>query len=345
MKRIILLIILSLLLIVLCILGIKKNNIINLTNLTYNNKDIKKYIDYDTFIKDYKDNKTPNVYITNFIFDGENHIDIKSSILNINRINNIHLEGNFIGGVFINSNNVNDLNIYLNNINIDTNINKIPGLYIYGKSGKATINLGLATSNYIKGGHLKKTDYSGNMFLNLDGVYKAGGTISSDIDITFKGDGILNIISSKEGIESKGSINFLDGDYIIESKEDGINAYKDIFIDLESLKINVSDEGDAIDSNSSLTINKGYILAKSKGDDAGLDSEDTYINGGTIISLGNAYDKINENSKQEFSLFELNSNKIILKDNNDVILNMDLDTEYKYLIYSDSIKRTLTLVN
>ncbi len=335
-----------------CILGIKKeNNVIDLSNLTYNDHKIKKYelSDYDNFLNDYKKNKLNNIYITSFIFDGLKYIDVKSDILNIDMTGDIYLEGEYSGGVFINTNNKKgSLNINLNNVVIDTDSKKVPGLYIYNKDSssnfKVTITSIENTSNFIKGGSLKKSEYKDNIFANKDGFYKAGGAISSDVDINFDGPGFLNVEASNEGIESKGNINFLDGNYLIKSKEDGINtSNKDISINLKTLTILVSEEGDAIDSNGSLVIEDGIIYAMSAGDDSGLDSENTNINGGTIIALGNAYDQVSI-SKQKYHVFEIDSNKaILLDDDNNFIAGVDLDSTYKYLLYSDSMDRNINL--
>lgn len=147
--------------------------------------------------------------------------------------------------------------------------------------------------------------------------YKGAGAISSDIDLYFEGTGILNVVSkNKEGIETKGNLSFVGGtgDYIINAEDDCLNtttkstvpgAHNALYINVESLRAIVSleaDEGDAIDSNDTLTIDGGNIVALAKpGADAGLDSEKgTYINGGTIIATGNMFDAISGESKQAF---------------------------------------------
>ncbi|MDD7630263.1 MAG: carbohydrate-binding domain-containing protein [bacterium] len=57
--------------------------------------------------------------------------------------------------------------------------------------------------------------------------YKASGSISSDIDLYFAGDGYLNVTSkNKEGIETKGNLYLGDGkgDYVINAMDDCINT-------------------------------------------------------------------------------------------------------------------------
>ena len=187
--------------------------------------------------------------------------------------------------------------------------------------------------------------------------YKAAGAISSDIDLYFEGEGTL-IVSSKnnEGIETKGNLSFNGGTgkYGISSYDDCLNTTMDgneyhnsIYINVESLLAVVSldaDEGDAIDSNGTITIDGGKIYAISKpGSDSGLDSNNgTYINGGTIIATGDMLDPISDQSKQRFMAFSFNDNVsedsgIILKDSDgNELLSYSASRKYTRFVYSSS---------
>ena len=196
--------------------------------------------------------------------------------------------------------------------------------------------------------------------------YKATGAISSDIDLYFEGTGYLKVISkNKEGIETKGNLTFSGstGDYEIYSEDDCLNTTtkegrNTLTIDVNSLKAVVSmdaDEGDAIDSNGSVIIDSGNIIAISHpGADSGLDSNNgTYINGGTVIATGDMYDQILSESKQNFMVLSfsnrVNENETVyLKDSdNNTILEYTTDRSYLYLVYSSpSLKEgTYTLYN
>ena len=178
--------------------------------------------------------------------------------------------------------------------------------------------------------------------------YKASGTISSDIDLFFEGTGYLKVTSKNgEGIESKGSLSIDDGDYEIYSRNDCINVAKDKTIELSvnSLKAIVSlddKRGDAIDSNGSIIINKGNIIAISHpGKDSGLDSDlGTYINGGEVIATGDKDNAIDPDSKQKFINVtfdtKVKSGDIVeLRDsNNQILFKYEADREYTILIYS-----------
>ena len=190
--------------------------------------------------------------------------------------------------------------------------------------------------------------------------YKASGAISSDIDLYFEGTGYLEVTSkNKEGIETKGNLTFAGGtgDYAIYSEDDCLNTTTDrtennsarnsLTIDVNSLIAIVdngedSDEGDAIDSNGTLTINGGTIIAIAHpGQDAGLDSENgTYINGGTVIATGDMYDAISEQSKQNFMVLSFNGAQqegsliTLLDEEDNVIMAYKTDRSYTNLVYS-----------
>ena len=187
--------------------------------------------------------------------------------------------------------------------------------------------------------------------------YKGAGAISSDIDLYFEGAGYLEVTSSKEGIETKGNLVFSGGigDYVVNAQDDclntttknGDNVRNDMIIDVNSLSAIVeidADEGDALDSNGTLTINGGTIIALSHpGSDAGLDSENgTYINGGTVIATGDMYDEIKSDSKQSFMGLSfsdriLSDDVITLTDSSDnVIFSYKTDRTYSNLVYSSS---------
>ena len=192
--------------------------------------------------------------------------------------------------------------------------------------------------------------------------YKAAGAISSDIDLYFEGSGYLEIKSkNKEGIETKGNLTFAGGtgDYVIYAEGDCLNtttssssnksARNTLTIDVNSLYAIVdsgedADEGDAIDSNGTLVINGGTIVAIAHpGQDAGLDSENgTYINGGTIIATGDMYDAISSESKQNYMVLSF-QNRVsadtlvsLLNENEDTVMAYKTDRTYTNLIYSSA---------
>lgn len=165
---------------------------INLSDLTY--KTTGDYVDvttysqdgYTSFLNDYKSNNLPDIYVTEFVFDGAsmyktydlddfidagNYLDVeafKTTALNINSSGNYVLSGEFKGIILVNSNNLDgDINISLNGVNIDSDSKKIPAIYVYNKNisytdHKVTISALDGTNNYITGGKFKKVSLVGS---------------------------------------------------------------------------------------------------------------------------------------------------------------------------------------
>ena len=192
--------------------------------------------------------------------------------------------------------------------------------------------------------------------------YKGAGAISSDIDLYFEGTGYLEVISkNKEGIETKGNLTFSGGtgDYVVKAEDDCLNttttssssksARNSLTIDVNSLYAIVdagedSDEGDAIDSNGTLVINGGTIVAIAHpGQDAGLDSvSGTYINAGTVLATGDMYDAISSESKQNYIVLSF-ANKVetdslitLVNENDEAIMSYKTDRTFTNLIYSSA---------
>ena len=192
--------------------------------------------------------------------------------------------------------------------------------------------------------------------------YKGAGAISSDIDLYFEGTGYLEVTSkNKEGIETKGNLTFSGGtgDYVIKAEDDCLNTTTSksvgqsvrntLTIDVNTLVAIVdsgedSDEGDAIDSNGTLIINGGTIIAIAHpGQDAGLDSESgTYINGGTVLSTGDMYDQISNESKQNFMVLSFSNAQTadslitLLNSNDEVVMAYRTDRNYTNLVFSSA---------
>ncbi|MBR1386652.1 MAG: carbohydrate-binding domain-containing protein [Bacilli bacterium] len=160
---------------------------INLQELKYEKEEkeesLKKYTidEFETFKKDYEENNLPDIYLTEFLFDGvstyktydlddyvEGGNDIEQETFKIN-VYNINKEGIYkLTGevensmIAVNSNNLEgDIEIVLNNVKLDTGSKKVPAIYVYNKditytTHKVTISLEKDTENYLEGGKLKK---------------------------------------------------------------------------------------------------------------------------------------------------------------------------------------------
>lgn len=274
------------------------------------------------------------------------------------------------GQISVNANNINgDVVILLNNANITCE--DAPAIFVYNKETKSdTCNVIIKTAkdseNSISGGLIKqsvegwedqdKIEYNVEKGTNDKGEYyeryKYDGAISSDITLTFEGEGTLTIESQREGIESKRDITINSGNYVINSVEDGMNAAQDnesvITINGGTILVNVQkedSEGDAIDSNGEIYINGGeiYAFASEESEDSGLDSDlGIYINGGTIVATGNMYDEIKSESKQKNVTLQFNKKLeegtliTIVDKNNSPIMAFETNRDCKIITLSNS---------
>ena len=136
------------------------------------------------------------------------------------------------------------------------------------------------------------------------------GAIHSDVSILItgeiKGDGILNVIGSSEGIETNKNLFFSGGILKIAAQDDGISASKAhgciIIIRGGKLLINggLGRRGDGVDSNGYLLVEGGEIISAAHiREDSGLDgTQGVIINGGSIYSVGSSMDKACGYSRQ-----------------------------------------------
>lgn len=333
-------------------------------NITVNNQKI-------------SEDTSESIYLTNEMNNGgssnvakEANKEIKN-VININKAGTYEFTGELSEGqISVNANNIQgDVVIVLNNAHIVCE--KAPGIIVYNKETKSsTCNVIIKTAknstNTITAKRLKQSVegwenqdellYYVEKGYDDDGTYfekyKYNGAISSDISLTFEGEGKLTINASKEGIEVKRDITINGGEYVVNAEDDGINACADgesvITINGGTVLVNVveeAEEGDGIDSNGYIYINGGtvYSFASEISEDSGLDSDlGIYINGGTVVATGNMADEISKDSKQKFILIEFTSK--VEKDSLITILDKDkkpmaafkTDRDYKVLAISTS---------
>lgn len=317
-----------------------------------------------------------NIYVSKITDNGgiskesiEANIEIKN-IININSSGTYEFTGQLSDGqISINANEANGKVIIILN-NVDITCENAPAILIYNTETKSSsceviIKTAKDSKNTISGGKIKQSvkgwsDQSEILYYiekayNDEGEYyeryKYDGAISSDISLTFEGEGTLIVNSiSKEGIEAKRDITINSGDYTINSLDDGINACADnesiITINGGTIRVNVleeAEEGDGIDSNGYIYINGGtiYSFASEKSQDSGLDSDlGIYINGGIVLATGNMADSVSKESKQTF--MQIQFKEKVLKDtlititdeSKNPIIAFKSDREYETLTIS-----------
>jgi|GEM_PF-6707196 len=195
--------------------------------------------------------------------------------------------------------------------------------------------------------------------------YKGSGAISSDIDIDFEGEGKLTVVSyNKEGIEGKSDISFSRGigEYYIDAQDDCINtttskdssAYSTysslLYINVNKLTAIVNaegDEGDAIDSNGSLVIAGGTVIAQAhpSSPDFGLDSASnrengngqygTYVTGGTVFATGSMFEGLSSNDQAYVTLRNGKAGNVKVKDGDgNVVFEFTSDRSFQSALFS-----------
>jgi len=168
-------------------------------------KGIKEYKSYDDFIKAYKSNSLPNVYITNFLFDGVSKVltpdlddfieassndtkvkELEIKVININNIGTYELKGTIKGAMIaVNTNNLKgNINILLNGVTLDTDSKKAPAVYVYNKDKNytdciVTIKTVKGTANTLEGGKLKKVSLLGSDELSKYTSYYSGDSLTN----------------------------------------------------------------------------------------------------------------------------------------------------------------------
>ena len=136
------------------------------------------------------------------------------------------------------------------------------------------------------------------------------GAIHSAVTILFtgetKGDGVLNVIGTSEGIEVERHLCVSGGVLNVAAQDDGINAKTDnvavVFVKGGKVLVNsgLGSEGDGIDSNGYIFVEGGEIISSAKPNaDSGLDSnKGIYLDGGRVYATGSSMDMAEEGSGQ-----------------------------------------------
>ena len=149
---------------------------------------------------------------------------------------------------------------------------------------------------------------------------KKDGAIHSDVSILFtgesKGDGVLYVIGSGEGIETDKHLFMNGGILNIAAQDDAINASEDqaciVIIRGGKLLINsgLGREGDGVDSNGYILVEGGEVISHARpGADSGLDADQgTIIDGGIVYSVGSSMDMASTSSGQPTMNLIFNSN-------------------------------------
>ena len=154
--------------------------------------------------------------------------------------------------------------------------------------------------------------------------------VSFEINGEEKENGKLIVNAENEGISSGLHMTINGGEITIQASDDSINTNEDgisVFTMNDGVLVcnsGMGAEGDGIDSNGWIVMNGGTVLtcANPKSMDSGVDSDNgIYLNGGTIVASGNMYDRVMEDSKQAYMVFNFNktveADQLLLLKNSD----------------------------
>ena len=183
----------------------------------------------------------------------------------------------------------------------------------------------------------------------FDGAIFSNGPLSISSLGEEKSFGTLIVSGRQDGGEgiatNDAPLSINSGKIMITSNDDGLNAGGD---NAGKLTINggilwIRAEGDGIDSNNSIEINGGNILAMSNSsDNSAIDSDKgVTVNGGNLVALGNGMlDAPDEGSSQKFLSAELNqtvalgSTVYVKNTDTNKIVNFKAESAFKTLVFS-----------
>lgn len=247
---------------------------------------IKEYETLDAFLIDYDSNSLPEIYITNFLFDGvssvkssdlddfiendSNDIELKTlelKVLNINTIGNVELTGETKGTMIaINTNNVKgNINLILNNVNIDTDSKKAPAIFVYNKETtytdcKVTIQAKKDSKNYIEGGKFKKISLVASNELDKYTSYYSGDSLTNYQKYTsyygvYNSSELNDILFATVKADNE---DLKDGDpYIFYKGSGAISSDIDLYFEGEGYLKVTSKNSEGIETKGNLTFSGG----------------------------------------------------------------------------------------
>lgn len=171
----------------------------------------------------------------------------------------------------------------------------------------------------------------------------------SDTSLTIQGEGELHVTGNQaEGIATTMHLTIDGGVIRVNAFEDGLNANNDgvseITINSGYLAI-VTETGDGIDSNGTLTINGGTVIALGAIEDmnGGLDADGALtINGGSVVATGARLSLPVADSAQHsivvtFEGTQAANTLIVIRDENDAdILAFAPEIDFRQLLFSDA---------
>lgn len=141
-------------------------------------------------------------------------------------------------------------------------------------------------------------------------------------------DGDFTIVTQNEGLESKDTLEINGGTFDIQAADDGINAANSLLINDGDLTI-VSSGNDAVDSNGTLQLSGGRIVAVGlRTPEMAFDVDNTpfIIDGGDILGLGSSITYVTQASQNVIYIGSLSGtvSSVEVKEGDTSILSFDV---------------------
>ena len=290
-------------------------------------KPLEEYPDSHLLVLNDESSTIDGIILNSTIING---VSYSNSIISIKSAGTYILSGSLAGQVFVSAGREDKITLVLNGVSIYAESNHALRIltayemisnyqysYSYAKSlngNDAGVKIIIAdgTENKIEGKRSASADGAIRSFTSL--------LIAGEQ----KGDGVLYIIGKKEGIEAE-RLLFINGGILkIAAQDDGINISGKNFCIINGGKLLINSglgkEGDGIDSNGSILINGGEIIAAGHPDEDGLNIvDDIIIDGGNVFSVGCNTDTASELCSQPtmnlfFEMTIISSSTVTIKD-------------------------------
>lgn len=152
-------------------------------------------------------------------------------------------------------------------------------------------------------------------------------------------DGTITVSNANEGIESKGDVIINGGSVYLVCSDDGINGATDITINGGTIYAQ-STKGDAIDSNGSIHLNGGTVVAAgSPMPEGGIDCDgnEILITGGILVATGGTNSTPTENGSTQSSIMlaGVSANTLLHIEGEDgTVLTFEAPEAYAGMVFS-----------
>lgn len=235
------------------------------------------------------------------------------------------VSGDLQGGIIVDAG-ADDITLVLDGVNI---ANDDGPAIAFVSAGEITVQTTAGSENYVADGGTNEMD----------------AAIWADANITFTGEGLLDISAVNEGIETTADIVIDGGTILVHATDDGLNANTDgtsqITINGGTLFVETT-AGDGIDSNGGIEINGGTVVSYGALVDgnSGLDADGpVVINGGIVVASGGPMAMIDGSSTQAVIWATGNGNipagtGVVIMNGHEVVIAVQPVTEVQSLIIS-----------